>query len=106
MIINNLVGNSIKYSNEGMIFIKVREENEAILLEVSDSGIGMSKDFMEKLFRPFEQESEGYGRRYEGSGLGLTITKNLIDLLGGSIHIESTKGYGTYVKVILPLGKN
>lgn len=106
MIINNLVGNSIKYSDEGMIFIKVREENEAILLEVSDSGIGMSKDFMEKLFRPFEQESEGYGRRYEGSGLGLTITKNLIDLLGGSIHIESAKGDGTYVKVILPLGKN
>lgn len=106
MIINNLVGNAIKYSDEGMIFIKVREENKAILLEVSDSGIGMSEEFMEKLFRPFEQESEGYGRRYEGSGLGLTITKNLIDLLGGSIYIESTKGKGTYVKVILPLGKN
>ncbi|AFL82686.1 PAS domain S-box [Belliella baltica DSM 15883] len=106
MIINNLVGNAIKYSDEGMIFIKVKEENDKLRFEVSDSGIGMSEEFMEKLFRPFEQESEGYGRRYEGSGLGLTITKNLIDLLGGEIYIESTKGKGTYVKVILPLLKN
>lgn len=106
MIINNLVGNAIKYSDEGMIFVKVKEENFAIKFEVSDSGIGMSEEFMEKLFNPFEQESEGYGRRYEGSGLGLTITKNLIDLLGGNIHIESIKGKGTKVEVILPLGKN
>lgn len=106
MIINNLVGNAIKYSDEGMIFIKVKEESGAINFEVSDNGIGMSEEFMKKLFRPFEQESEGYGRRYEGSGLGLTITKNLIDLLGGKIHIESVKGKGTKVQVILPLGKN
>lgn len=106
MILNNLVGNAIKYSDEGMIFIKVKEESSAIKFEVSDNGIGMSEEFMGKLFRPFEQESEGYGRRYEGSGLGLTITKNLIDLLGGDIHIESTKGKGTKVEVILPLRKN
>jgi signal transduction histidine kinase len=66
----------------------------------------MSEEFQKKLFDPFEQESQGYGRSFEGSGLGLTITKNLVDLLGGSIHFRSEQGKGTHVKVILPFGKN
>ncbi|MCH7399848.1 ATP-binding protein [Belliella sp. DSM 107340] len=105
MIINNLVGNAIKYTDEGLISIKVRKFNESLVFEVFDNGIGMTEDFMKKLFRPFEQESGGYDRKYEGTGLGLTITKNLVDILNGTIHIESTKGKGTYVKVELPLGK-
>ncbi|MCH7413680.1 ATP-binding protein [Belliella sp. R4-6] len=104
IIINNLVGNAIKYTDEGLISIKVGKVNSSLVFEVSDNGIGMTEDFMKKLFRPFEQESEGYGRKYEGTGLGLTITKNLIDILNGEIKIESLKGNGTYVKVILPLG--
>ena len=105
MIINNLVGNAIKYSNEGMITIKLRGQEENIELEVIDNGIGISEEFQKVLFSPFEQESNGYGRNFEGTGLGLTITKNLIDILGGKITIESTKGKGTKAKVILPLGK-
>ncbi|SIS98946.1 ATP-binding protein [Belliella pelovolcani] len=106
MIVNNLVGNAIKYSHEGLINIVVKRIEDSLYFEVKDMGIGMSEEFMTKLFRPFEQESEGYGRQYEGTGLGLTITKNLIDLLGGEIQIESFKGKGTLVKVFLPLSKN
>ena len=88
-----------------MITIKLRGQEENIELEVIDNGIGISEEFQKVLFSPFEQESNGYGRNFEGTGLGLTITKNLIDILGGKITIESTKGKGTKAKVILPLGK-
>lgn len=102
MIVNNLVGNAIKYSREGLITVKLRRKDNFIFLEVNDKGIGMSEDFISKLFNPFEQESQGYGRTYEGSGLGLTITKNLVELLGGTILIKSVKSKGTSVKVKLP----
>ncbi|WP_373523515.1 ATP-binding protein [Aquiflexum sp.] len=105
MILNNLVSNAIKYSNEGMITVKLKSVGDSLELEVIDNGIGMSEDFQKKLFSPFEQESNGYIRNFEGTGLGLTITKNLINLLGGSIIIESAKDKGTKTKVILPLGK-
>jgi signal transduction histidine kinase len=105
MILNNLVGNAIKYSNEGMITIKLRGVDGNIEVEVIDNGIGIGEEFQKVLFRPFEQESNGYGRNFEGTGLGLTITKNLVDILGGSILIESVKDKGTKAKVILPLGK-
>jgi signal transduction histidine kinase len=72
---------------------------------VKDQGIGMSEEFQKVLYSPFEQESSGYGRNFEGTGLGLTITKNLVDVLGGKIFIKSVKNQGTKVKVILPLGK-
>jgi signal transduction histidine kinase len=65
----------------------------------------MSDDFQKILFNPFEQESKGNSRIYEGTGLGLAITKNLVDILGGSIDIKSVKEQGTKVVVILPLGK-
>jgi len=105
MIVNNIVGNSIKYSNKGLITVSLKKEGESILLEVRDQGIGMSQAFLENVFRPFEQESVGYDRTYEGTGLGLAITKNLIHLLGGEISIESEKNLGTKVVVHLPLGK-
>lgn len=105
MILNNLIGNAIKYSNKGMISVKLRGNPDQIELEVTDNGIGMSEEFQKVLFIPFEQESSGYGRNFEGTGLGLTITKNLVDILGGEIFIESVKNQGTKVKVILPLGK-
>ncbi|MCH6198750.1 ATP-binding protein [Aquiflexum sp. LQ15W] len=105
MIINNLVGNAIKYSDKGMISVRLKGNEENIELTVSDQGIGMSEDFQKILFKPFEQESKGNSRIYEGTGLGLTITKNLVDILGGSIDIKSAKQKGTKVVIILPLGK-
>lgn len=105
MIVNNLVGNAIKYSEKGIISIKLNGSGDKITLTVTDQGIGMSRDFQQILFKPFEQESKGNNRNYEGTGLGLAITKNLVDILGGSIRIKSQKEVGTEVIVILPLGK-
>jgi PAS domain S-box-containing protein len=105
MIVNNLVGNAIKYSDKGIISIRLKGIDDKIELSVTDQGIGMSEDFQRILFKPFEQESKGNSRNYEGTGLGLAITKNLVDILGGSIQVESLKEQGTKVIVILPLGK-
>ncbi|MCH6235917.1 sensor histidine kinase [Cognataquiflexum rubidum] len=105
MIVNNLVGNAIKYSDKGIISITLNGLGDKITLTVTDQGIGMSQDFQQILFKPFEQESKGNSRIYEGTGLGLAITKNLVDILGGSIRVESQKEEGTKVIVILPLGK-
>lgn len=105
IIVNNLVGNAIKYSEKGIISIRLKGIDDKIELSVSDQGIGMSEDFQRILFKPFEQESKGNSRNYEGTGLGLAITKNLVDILGGSIQVESLKEQGTKVIVILPLGK-
>jgi PAS domain S-box-containing protein len=105
MIVNNLVGNAIKYSEKGLIVVQIKQVDEQVHLEVVDQGIGMSEDFLSKIFSPFEQESGGYGRNYEGSGLGLAITKNLIEKLSGSIYFSSIKNVGTTVTVLLPLNQ-
>lgn len=103
LIVSNIVGNAIKYSDNGLIQVNLIKENGHLLLRVKDKGIGISEEYLEKMFSPFEQESVGYDREFEGTGLGLTITKNLIDLLSGEIRISSLKGQGTIVSVILPL---
>ncbi|UJP64998.1 ATP-binding protein [Mongoliitalea daihaiensis] len=106
MIINNLVGNAIKYSEQGLVSVKVSKQAGNLLIKVEDQGIGMSEEFKSRLFQPFEQESDGYIRQFEGSGLGLAITHSLIALMGGSIDLQSKKGVGTMVLVFLPLDKN
>ncbi|WP_246581556.1 sensor histidine kinase [Echinicola shivajiensis] len=103
MIVNNIVGNAIKYSNEGLIQINVKRSNGHICLCVKDMGIGMSEEFIKNIYTPFEQESGGYDRKFEGTGLGLSITKNLIEILGGTIEIESVQKEGTTVRVKLPI---
>jgi PAS domain S-box-containing protein len=106
MIVNNIVGNAIKYTNRGLITIKIGREDQNLVLKVMDQGIGMSPEFLQKVFKPFEQESQGYGRTYEGTGLGLTITKNLVNIMKGEIVVESEKDKGTKVTIYLPLGRN
>ncbi|QDH77520.1 PAS domain S-box protein [Echinicola soli] len=103
MIVNNIVGNAIKYSDEGLIKVMLKRVGDKIHLEVKDNGIGMSEGFIHKIYSPFEQESVGYARQFEGTGLGLSITKNLVDMLNGSIEIKSKKNEGTTVLVILPV---
>ncbi len=103
MIVNNIVGNAIKYSPEGLIRFTSRQEEDKLLILVKDDGIGMSEEFVKNIFKPFEQESGGYDRKFEGTGLGLSITKNLVTLLGGEITIQSKPKEGTLVRVILPI---
>ncbi|MBT0811888.1 PAS domain S-box protein [Litoribacter ruber] len=103
LIINHLVGNAIKYSETGLIQIKVKNIDNSLFIRVQDQGIGMSEEFLLKVFQPFQQESGGYARKFEGTGLGLSITKSLVDLLKGHILLKSTQGIGTMVTVVLPL---
>ncbi|SHN15053.1 PAS domain S-box-containing protein [Cyclobacterium lianum] len=103
IIVNNIVGNSIKYSEKGMIQIWVEKVGSNLNLQVQDQGVGISQEYLVKLFYPFEQESRGFSRKFEGSGIGLAITRHLVDRLGGHIEVESEKGKGTLVKISLPL---
>lgn len=103
MIVNNIVSNSIKYTEEGLITVISHKKDNQLLVEVTDTGLGMSKSFQSKMFDPFEQESKGDDRLFEGTGLGLSITKNLVHLLHGKIDIQSTKNSGTRVFIEIPL---
>lgn len=103
IIVNNIVGNSIKYSEKGMIQIRVEKVDNQLAFQVQDQGVGISQDYLVKLFYPFEQESKGFSRKFEGSGIGLAITRHLVDRLNGHIQVESEKGKGTLVKISLPL---
>jgi PAS domain S-box-containing protein len=102
-ILTNLVSNAIKFTEAGgKVVIRCAPYEEGIQLQVEDTGIGMSADFQERMFNAFEQESTGNTRRYEGSGLGLAIVRRLVELLGGSINVESQKGVGTRFIIELP----
>jgi PAS domain S-box-containing protein len=101
-VLTNLVTNAIKFTEEGRVTVALRATPETAELTVADTGVGISESFLQRIFGAFEQESEGKMREYEGIGLGLTITKRLIDLMNGTIDVDSTKGEGTTVAVALP----
>lgn len=99
----NVVDNAVKYSEKGNINITVKPLNGDCEINISDEGIGIQPDQIEKIFEPFRQVSEGFTRKFEGTGLGLTITKKFVDILGGSLKIKSTPQSGTTVIIRLPL---
>jgi len=85
-VFNNIIGNAIKFTERGSISVTTvldKTKTNQIVLTVEDTGIGISKDFLPNIFNPFEQESSGRSRSHEGSGLGLSISKRYIELLGG-----------------------
>ncbi|NLW70844.1 MAG: response regulator [Eubacteriaceae bacterium] len=107
-ILINLLNNAVKFTPEGgrvtlELSHKSENENSEVTIRVMDSGIGMSQEFIEHIWEPFEQADSSISRRYGGTGLGLTITKNLVDLMEGNIEITSTLGSGSVFKVTLPL---
>ena len=101
-VLTNLVSNAIKFTEEGRIYVAVEGEGTEAVLRVSDTGIGISDDFLDQIFDEFRQESEGLTRAHEGSGLGLTITQRLVEMMGGTIEAESTKGEGSTFTVRFP----
>ena len=112
-IMLNTVGNAIKYTDRGgRVGLTVSEgavsPNGVGMFEVvvSDNGCGMSDDFLERIFMPFERDSMGRAPQTEGTGLGMTITKNLVDLLGGTIKVESKLLKGSRFTILLPLRLN
>lgn len=102
-IFNNLIDNAVKYSSRGEIKISTRALNGNCEIKISDQGIGISAAYIEKIFEPFRQASEGFTRKFEGTGLGLTITKKFVEILGGKINIQSKPDYGTTVIIHLPM---
>lgn len=100
-ILVNLVENAVKFTDHGKIEVAVWAD-EDIVIEVSDTGAGISQDFIDDLFEEFTQESSGLTRTHEGSGLGLAITKRLVEAMDGTIEVDSKKEHGTTFSVHLP----
>ncbi len=105
-----LVGNAIKFTEAGEVIVtlgaKPYDDDTVILnIEVADTGIGMSKDQVDKIFEPFAQAEEGSTRRFGGTGLGLAITRRLADAMGGEISVASELGKGSTFHVKLPMRK-
>ena len=108
-IIINLLSNAVKYTPAyGRISMEVieqpgrREKQCTVIFIIRDNGIGMSSDFVERVFDPFERENTDLSDRIEGTGLGMAITKNLVDLMQGHIKIDSMVNVGTKITVALP----
>ncbi len=107
-VVINILSNAVKFTNEGGkvdISVRTKEENGEVtdfMIMIKDTGIGMSKEDIEHSFQSFGQVDSGLNRKYEGTGLGLPLTKKLMELHHGSIHIESELGKGTLVTLTFP----
>ncbi len=114
-ILQNLISNAVKFTDDGRVTVttQVAEHSfssnndagavPAVRVCVEDTGNGIDGDFLKRIFESFEQESSGFGRSHEGSGLGLSITRQLVELMSGAISVESEKGEGSAFTVAFPL---
>jgi len=106
-IVYNLLQNSITYTNEGGITVSLdlhkTDECDFARLSVRDTGIGINPKFHKQIFEPFRQASEGLSRKFEGTGLGLTLTKKFTEMMGGEIKVISEEGNGADFIITLPL---
>jgi signal transduction histidine kinase/HAMP domain-containing protein len=103
-LLHNLVSNAIKFTEQGKVEVRVVHEpdEDRLRVEVEDTGIGMDKEVLPFVFDPFQQGDSSITRKYGGAGLGLTIVKRLLDLLGGEIEIQSEPGKGSLFRCRLP----
>ncbi|MDD3220544.1 MAG: response regulator [Lachnospiraceae bacterium] len=110
-VVMNLVSNAVKFTSEGgtveLIVEQISEDADTVDIQVtvSDTGIGMSEEYMSRLFQPFEQESAGTAKQFGGSGLGLSIAHNLVSLMGGEMTVESKQNVGTTFTVLMHFEK-
>jgi two-component system, sensor histidine kinase len=102
-IIDNLINNAIKFTPSGSITVSLQKKHNQVVITISDTGIGIPEDKLDFIFEEFRQVSEGMSRNFEGTGLGLTIVKKYVQLLNGTISVESTVGVGSTFIVSLPI---
>ncbi|WP_192346357.1 ATP-binding protein [Algoriphagus sp. Y33] len=102
-ILNNLLSNAFKFTSEGAICVNVRWGKGALTVEIKDTGIGMSPEVLEKVFREFDQADTSISRKYGGTGLGLAIVQRLVSLMDGEITASSVEHGGTTMLVSLPM---
>ena len=98
-IFQNLIGNAIKYTRQGFVNVNIKESGKILIVEVEDSGIGMSENYLKNLFKPFSQEDIGQKREFEGNGLGLALVKKYVEINRGSISVKSEKNSGSVFTV-------
>jgi signal transduction histidine kinase/CheY-like chemotaxis protein/HPt (histidine-containing phosphotransfer) domain-containing protein len=108
-VLVNLVGNAIKFTPDGHVVLRIEAINTApgtrlLHLSVSDTGIGMTRDELDRIFRPFTQADSSMTRRYGGTGLGLSISKRLVELMGGELRAESSPGAGSTFSFAVSFG--
>lgn len=107
-VLDNLLGNALKFTDAGTVSVFVNRDSDEetgaamVLFRVQDTGIGISDQRLEKLFEPFEQGDQGFTRQYQGAGLGLAISRKLVELMGGRIWVESEPGVGTVFSFTVP----
>ncbi|MBX9449563.1 MAG: tetratricopeptide repeat protein [Taibaiella sp.] len=106
-ILINLLGNSIKFTDHGSVMLRVhisseKEDTCRAIFDVIDTGIGIAEDYVKKIFESFTQAGTDTARKYGGTGLGLTISKELTELMNGSIEVQSKLGHGTTFTVTIP----
>lgn len=101
-VLLNLLSNAIKFTARGEVGLTVRTDEGHVLLEVSDSGIGIAPEEVDHIFEPFHQASRGATREAGGTGLGLTVSRRLALALGGDLTVRSTVGEGSVFTLSLP----
>jgi signal transduction histidine kinase len=101
-ILLNLLSNAVKFTDAGEVALEAEAEGGGWTVRVRDTGIGIAREQAERIFEPFSQVEQAPSRRVEGTGLGLTVSRQLARLLGGEVEVESTPGVGSTFTVRLP----
>jgi signal transduction histidine kinase len=104
-VFTNLLDNAVKFSKSegGTVTINAKKEGDMAKFSVSDTGIGIKEEDIEKTFQEFTQLDSGVSRKYGGTGIGLAITKQFVELHGGKIYVNSKPGVGSTFTVLLPI---
>ena len=105
-ILFNVIGNAIKFTDEGSVTVRVTSRADALMITVTDTGPGISANKQKAIFEPFEQVDMSLARHHEGAGLGLAITRQIIEQAGGTIAVESRPGRGATFTVTMPAALN
>ena len=100
---NQIINNAIKFTDQGTITINVSSKNNFVKILIQDTGIGIRKKNLKKVFEMFVQESQGLSRKYEGTGIGLTMAKKYIELMDGVIKVKSQTKKGSTFSIKFPL---
>jgi signal transduction histidine kinase len=101
-VLINLLNNALKFTTDGKVILRLSDKNNKTQIDVIDTGIGISKEDCKLIFNDFHRVEQGLTSKYEGVGLGLTLTKRIMDIHGGTIKVESELGIGSVFTVILP----
>ncbi|MBK8884107.1 MAG: response regulator [Bacteroidales bacterium] len=101
-VLNHLMDNAVKFTLDGSIEFSYMRENDKILFKIKDTGIGINKENLGRIFEEFRQEVDGHHRPFEGLGIGLTLAKEVVERMGGRIFVQSEKGIGSEFSFSIP----